>query len=187
MAEMKDVFAKAESKMKKSIDHLMEEFDSIRAGRANPAVLDHIMVNYYDTPTPINQLAAVSVAEARVLVIQPWDMSVLRGIEKAIQTSDLGVNPQNDGKVIRLVFPPLNEERRRDLSKEVSKLGEEAKVAIRSIRRDAIEKLKPMKKNGELTEDDLKQAEKKTQDLTDKYVKNVDECAQRKEKEIMAI
>ena len=155
MAEMKDVFAKAESKMKKSIDHLMEEFDSIRAGRANPAVLDHIMVNYYDTPTPINQLAAVSVAEARVLVIQPWDMSVLRGIEKAIQTSDLGVNPQNDGKVIRLVFPPLNEERRRDLSKEVSK--------------------------------DLKQAEKKTQDLTDKYVKNVDECAQRKEKEIMAI
>ena len=179
MAEMKDVFAKAESKMKKSIDHLMEEFDSIRAGRANPAVLDHIMVNYYDTPTPINQLAAVSVAEARVLVIQPWDMSVLRGIEKAIQTSDLGVNPQNDGKVIRLVFPPLNEERRRDLSKEVSKLGEEAKVAIRSIRRDAIEKLKEMKKSGDITEDDLKQA--------DKYVKNVDECAQRKEKEIMAI
>ena len=187
MAEMKDVFAKAESKMKKSIDDLMEEFDSIRAGRANPAVLDHIMVNYYDTPTPINQLAAVSVAEARVLVIQPWDMSVLRGIEKAIQTSDLGVNPQNDGKVIRLVFPPLNEERRRDLSKEVSKLGEEAKVAIRSIRRDAIEKLKEMKKSGDITEDDLKQAEKKTQDLTDKYVKNVDECAQRKEKEIMAI
>ena len=187
MAEMKDVFAKAESKMKKSIDHLMEEFDSIRAGRANPAVLDHIMVNYYDTPTPINQLAAVSVAEARVLVIQPWDMSVLRGIEEAIQTSDLGVNPQNDGKVIRLVFPPLNEERRRDLSKEVSKLGEEAKVAIRSIRRDAIEKLKEMKKSGDITEDDLKQAEKKTQDLTDKYVKNVDECAQRKEKEIMAI
>ena len=179
MAEMKDVFAKAESKMKKSIDHLMEEFDSIRAGRANPAVLDHIMVNYYDTPTPINQLAAVSVAEARVLVIQPWDMSVLRGIEKAIQTSDLCVDVQ--------VFPPLNEERRRDLSKEVSKLGEEAKVAIRSIRRDAIEKLKEMKKSGDITEDDLKQAEKKTQDLTDKYVKNVDECAQRKEKEIMAI
>ena len=187
MAEMKDVFAKAESKMKKSIDHLMEEFDSIRAGRANPAVLDHIMVNYYDTPTPINQLAAVSVAEARVLVIQPWDMSVLRGIEKAIQTSDLGVNPQNDGKVIRLVFPPLNEERRKELTKDVSKLGEEAKVAIRSIRRDAIEKLKEMKKSGDITEDDLKQAEKKTQDLTDKYVKNVDECAQRKEKEIMAI
>ena len=187
MAEMKDVFAKAESKMGKTIDHLMEEFDTIRAGRANPAVLDHIMVNYYDTPTPINQLAAVAVSEARVLTIQPWDMSVLRGIEKAIQTSDLGVNPQNDGKVIRLVFPPLNEERRKELSKEVAKLGEEAKVAIRSIRRDAIEKLKEMKKAGDLTEDDLKQAEKKTQDLTDKYVKKEEECAQRKEKEIMAI
>ena len=187
MAEMKDVFAKAESKMKKSIDHLMEEFDSIRAGRANPAVLDHIMVNYYDTPTPINQLAAVSVAEARVLVIQPWDMSVLRGIEKAIQTSDLGVNPQNDGKVIRLVFPPLNEERRKELTKDVSKMGEEAKVAIRAIRRDAIEKLKEMKKAGDITEDELKQAEKKIQDLTDKYVKNAEDCAQKKEKEIMAI
>ena len=137
MAEMKDVFAKAESKMKKSIDHLMEEFDSIRAGRANPAVLDHIMVNYYDTPTPINQLAAVSVAEARVLVIQPWDMSVLRGIEKAIQTSDLGVNPQNDGKVIRLIFPQLTEERRKELTKQVKKYGEGGKVAIRNIRRDA--------------------------------------------------
>ena len=172
MAEMKDVFAKAESKMKKSIDHLMEEFDSIRAGRANPAVLDHIMVNYYDTPTPINQLAAVSVTEARVLTIQPWDMSVLRGIEKAIQTSDLGVNPQNDGKVIRLVFPPLNEERRKELTKDVSKLGEEAKVAIRAIRRDAIEKLKEMKKAGDITEDDLKQAEKKIQDLTTQQLSN---------------
>ena len=176
MAEMKDVFAKAESKMNKSIDHLMEEYAAIRAGRANPAVLDHIMVNYYDTPTPINQLAAVSVTEARVLTIQPWDMSVLRGIEKAIQTSDLGVNPQNDGKVIRLVFPPLNEERRKELTKDVSKLGE-----------DAIEKLKEMKKTGDITEDDLKQAEKKIQDLTDKYVKNAEDCAQKKEKEIMAI
>ena len=187
MAEMKDVLTKAESKMNKSIDHLMEEYAAIRAGRANPAVLDHIMVNYYDTPTPINQLAAVSVTEARVLTIQPWDMSVLRGIEKDIQTSDLGVNPQNDGKVIRLVFPPLNEERRKELTKDVSKLGEETKVAIRSIRRDAIEKLKEMKKSGDITEDDLKQAEKKIQDLTDKYVKNAEECAQRKEKEIMAI
>ena len=187
MAEMKDVFTKAESKMNKSIDNLMEEYAALRAGRANPAVLDHIMVNYYDTPTPINQLAAVSVTEARVLTIQPWDMSVLRGIEKAIQTSDLGVNPQNDGKVIRLVFPPLNEERRKELTKDVSKLGEDTKVAIRSIRRDAIEKLKEMKKSGDITEDDLKQAEKKIQDLTDKYVKNAEECAQRKEKEIMAI
>lgn len=187
MAEMKEVFEKAEHKMGKTIDHLEEEYAAIRAGRANPAVLDKIMVNYYDTPTPINQLAAVAVSEARVLTIQPWDMSVLRMIEKAIQTSDLGVNPQNDGKVIRLIFPPLNEERRRELAKDISKLAEDAKVAIRSIRRDAIEKLKEMKKNGDITEDDLKQAEKKTQDLTDKYVKNADECFARKEKEIMEI
>ena len=187
MAEMKDVFTKAESKMNKSIDHLMEEYAAIRAGRANPAVLDHIMVNYYDTPTPINQLAAVSVTEARVLTIQPWDMSVLRGIEKAIQTSDLGVNPQNDGKVIRLVFPPLNEERRKELTKDVSKLGEETKVAIRSIRRDAIEKLKEMKKSGDITEDDLKQAEKKIQDLTDKYCKEIESVEAKKKKEIMEI
>lgn len=187
MAEMKDVFAKAESKMKKTIGHLEEEYAAIRAGRANPAVLDKIMVNYYDTPTPINQLAAVAVSEARVLTIQPWDASVLRGIEKAIQTSDLGVNPQNDGKIIRLVFPPLNEERRRELAKEISKMAEEAKVAVRAIRRDAIEKLKDMKKNGDITEDDQKQGEKKIQDLTDKYVKNVDTSFQRKEKEIMEI
>ena len=159
----------------------------MRAGRANPAVLDKIMVDYYNTPTPINQLAAVSVSEARVLLIQPWDTSVLRGIEKAIQTSELGVNPQNDGRIIRLVFPPLNEERRRELAKEISKMAEEAKVAIRSVRRDAIEKLKEMKKASEITEDDLKQAEKKTQELTDKYVKKVEESLGRKEKEIMEI
>lgn len=187
MAEMKEVFAKAESKMEKSISHLEEEYAAVRAGRANPAVLDKIMVNYYDTPTPINQLAAVAVSEARVLTIQPWDASVLRAIEKAIQTSDLGVNPQNDGRVIRLVFPPLNEERRRELAKDISKLCEEAKVAVRAIRRDAIEKLKEMKKTGDITEDDLKQAEKKTQDLTDKYVKVADSCFERKEKEIMEI
>ena len=187
MAEMKDVFAKAESKMKKSIDHLMEEFDSIRAGRANPAVLDHIMVNYYDTPTPINQLAAVSVAEARVLVIQPWDMSVLRGIEKAIQTSDLGVNPQNDGKVIRLAFPQLTEERRKDLTKQVRKYGEEGKVALRNIRRDAMEDFKKKKKASELTEDDLKQLEKELQDLTDKRCKDIDELTAKKEQELMAV
>lgn len=187
MAEMKDVFAKAESKMNKSIDHLMEEYAAIRAGRANPAVLDHIMVNYYDTPTPINQLAAVSVTEARVLTIQPWDMSVLRGIEKAIQTSDLGVNPQNDGKVIRLVFPPLNEERRKELTKDVSKLGEEAKVAVRNIRRDAMDKFKAMKKAGELTEDDQKKLEEETQKLTDKYVKLIDDTCADKNKEIMEV
>ncbi len=187
MAEMKEVFDKAESKMTKSIEHLEEEYASVRAGRANPAVLDKIMVNYYDTPTPINQLAAVAVSEARVLTIQPWDTSVLRGIEKAIQTSDLGVNPQNDGRIIRLVFPPLNEERRRELAKEISKMAEEAKVAVRAIRRDAIEKLKEMKKSGDITEDDQKQGEKKIQDLTDKYVKEADAAFQRKEKEIMEI
>lgn len=187
MAEMKDVFAKAESKMKKSIDHLMEEFDSIRAGRANPAVLDHIMVNYYDTPTPINQLAAVSVAEARVLVIQPWDMSVLRGIEKAIQTSDLGVNPQNDGKVIRLIFPQLTEERRKELTKQVKKYGEGGKVAIRNIRRDAMEKFKAMKKKSELTEDDLKELEEAMQKLTDKRCKEIDDLTAKKEAELMAV
>ena len=176
-----------DEKMLKTIEVVKANFASVRAGRANAGVLDRITVEYYGTPTPLNQVAAISSPDPRTLMIQPWDGTLLRAIEKAIQTSDLGINPQNDGKVIRLVFPPLNEERRRDLSKEVSKLGEEAKVAIRSIRRDAIEKLKEMKKSGDITEDDLKQAEKKTQDLTDKYVKNVDECAQRKEKEIMAI
>lgn len=187
MAEMKEVFAKAESKMGKSIGHLEEEYAAVRAGRANPAVLDKIMVDYYNTPTPINQLAAVAVTEARVLTIQPWDASVLRGIEKAIQTSELGVNPQNDGKIIRLVFPPLNEERRRELAKDISKMAEEAKVAVRAIRRDAIEKLTEMKKNGDITEDDQKLGEKKIQDLTDQYVKNADAAFSRKEKEIMEI
>ncbi len=187
MAEMKDVFATAERKMGKTIDHLEEEYAAIRAGRANPALLDKITVDYYGAPTPINQLAAVAVSEARVLTITPWDTSVLRGIERAIQTSNLGVNPQNDGKVIRLVFPPLNEERRRELAKDISKLAEDAKVAVRSVRREAIEKLKEMKKVSDITEDDLKQAEKKTQDLTDKYIKNVDASLARKEKEIMEI
>ena len=187
MAEMKDVFATAERKMGKTIDHLEEEYAAIRAGRANPALLDKITVDYYGAPTPINQLAAVAVSEARVLTITPWDTSVLRGIERAIQTSNLGVNPQNDGKVIRLVFPPLNEERRRELAKDISKLAEDAKVAVRSVRREAIEKLKEMKKVSDITEDDLKQAEKKTQDLTDKYIKNVDASLARKEKEIMEV
>lgn len=176
-----------DAKMQKTIEVVKANFASVRAGRANAGVLDRIFVEYYGTPTPLNQVAAISSPDPRTLMIQPWDGTLLKAVEKALLASDLGINPQNDGKVIRLVFPPLNEERRRDLSKEVSKLGEEAKVAIRSIRRDAIEKLKEMKKSGDITEDDLKQAEKKTQDLTDKYVKNVDECAQRKEKEIMAI
>ena len=185
--EMKEVFEKSEHKMQKTIGVLENDYATIRAGRANPAVLDKISVDYYGAPTPINQMAAVSVTEARTLTIQPWDVSVVRAIEKAIQTSDLGINPQSDGKVIRLIFPPLTEERRREIVKEVSKTAEDAKVAIRAIRRDAIDKLKAMKKDSTITEDDLKQAEKKMQDLTDKYVKKIDVIAADKDKEIMEL
>jgi ribosome recycling factor len=184
---MKEVLNKAESKMKKAIEHQQDEYATVRAGRANPAVLEKIMVDYYDTPTPINQLAAVAVPEARVLTIQPWDASALKIIERAIQTSDLGVNPQNDGKIIRLNFPPLNEERRKELVKDIGKYAEDAKIAVRSIRRDAIEKLKALKKKGELAEDDLKTAEKNTQNLTDKYCKEADKAFEAKQKEIMEI
>lgn len=184
---MKKIFKNAEEKMTKSIDSLVKEYASIRAGRANPAVLDKILVDYYDTPTPINQLAAVSVTEARTLTIQPWDISVVKGIEKAIQTSDLGINPQTDGKTIRITFPSLTEDRRREIVKDISKIGENSKVSIRSIRRDSIDKLKLMKKESEITEDDLKQAEKTIQDLTDKFCKEIDEISQKKEKEIMEI
>ncbi len=187
VTNMKEVLEKAEGKMKKTVSVLSSEYTSIRAGRANPAVLDRITVDYYGAPTAINQLAAVSVSEARVLLIQPWDVSVCRGIEKAIQASELGINPQSDGKVIRLVFPQLTEERRRDLVKDISKMAEESKVAVRSIRRDAIDKLKAMKKNSEITEDDLKQAEKETQNLTDKYCKEIDGLSAKKEKEVMEI
>ncbi len=184
---MKKIFKNTEEKMTKSIDSLVKEYASIRAGRANPAVLDKILVDYYDTPTPINQLAAVSVTEARTLTIQPWDISVVKGIEKAIQTSDLGINPQTDGKTIRITFPSLTEDRRREIVKDISKIGENSKVSIRSIRRDSIDKLKLMKKESEITEDDLKQAEKTIQDLTDKFCKEIDEISQKKEKEIMEI
>ena len=184
---MKEVLAAAEEKMKKTVSVLSGEYSEIRAGRANPAVLDKVTVDYYGTPTAINQLAAVSVTEARMLTIQPWDASVCRAIEKAIQTSDIGINPQSDGKVIRMTFPPLTEDRRRDLVKEIGKMSEEGKVAVRSIRRDAIEKLKSLKKSNEITEDDLKQDEKKTQDLTDKYCKEIDSLFEKKQKEIMEI
>ena len=150
-------------------------------------MLDKISVDYYGAETPINQVAAVSVSEARVLVIQPWDASMLKAIEKAIQTSDLGINPTNDGKVIRITFPQLTEERRRDIVKQIHKLGEEAKVAVRSIRRDAMEKFKSMKKNGDITEDDLKDCEKKVQNLTDKYCEEMETLSKHKEKEIMEI
>lgn len=184
---MKQVFAMCEEKMQKSVQNLVGEYASVRAGRANPMILDKVMVDYYGTPTAINQMAAVSVTEARTLLIQPWDQSAVKDIEKALLTADLGINPQSDGKTIRLTFPPLTEERRKELTKTVSRLAEEGKVAVRSIRRDAIDKLKAMKKDSEITEDDLKHGEKHTQDLTDKYCKEMDELAAKKEKEILEI
>ena len=184
---MQTVLKKAEDHMKKTISVLQEDYAAIRAGRANPAVLDKLRVDYYGAPTAINQLAAVSVAEARVLTIQPWDSSVCRAIEKAIQTSDIGINPQSDGKIIRITFPPLPEARRKELATEASKMAEDAKIAVRNVRREAMDKLKAMKKGGDLTEDDLKQGEKKMQDLTDKYCKEVETVEARKKKEIMEI
>ena len=184
---MKEQLKKAEEKMQKSLAALDKEFGAIRAGRANPAILDKIVVEYYGTPTPLNQMAAISVPEARTLLISPWDATTLKSIEKAILASDLGINPNNDGKAIRLNFPPLTEERRKELAKDIHKMGEECKVAVRSIRRDTMEKLKVMKKNGELTEDDLKDGEKDTQKLTDKYVKDIDGMTEKKVKEIMEL
>lgn len=178
---------KADESMNKRVDHMCKEFSEIRAGRANPAVLDKVKVDYYGTPTPVNQLAAVSVTEARTLTIQPWDASVLRQIEKAIQTSEIGINPQNDGKIIRLIFPPLTEDRRKEIVKDVQKIAEETKVQVRNVRRDTLDKLKSMKKSGELTEDDLKQGEKKTQDLTDKHIKNIDKISADKQKELLEL
>ena len=184
---MEQVFKTAEDKMSKTVNALLGEYASIRAGRANPNVLDKVMVEYYGVPTPVNQVAAVSVPEARTLLIQPWDKSTLKLIEKAILTSDIGLNPQNDGSVLRLVFPPLTEERRRELVKGVYKYCEEAKIAVRSIRRDAMDKLKDMKKKSEITEDDLKNAEKKMQTLTDRFCKEIHETPAAKDKEIMEI
>lgn len=184
---MKEIREKAKVKMEKSINVLLSDFAAIRAGRANPAVLDKVRVDYYGAPTPVNQMAAISVSEARVLVIQPWDKSTLNTIEKAIQASDIGINPQNDGSVLRMTFPQLTEEDRKKIVKDVKKAGEETKVAIRSIRRDAIEKYKAMKKNNEITEDDLKDCEEQIQKLTDKFVKQVDGCVAEKETEVMSI
>lgn len=184
---MEQIFATAQEKMNKSVNALVNEYGTIRAGRANPAVLDRVLVDYYGTQTPVNQMAAVSVPEPRTILITPWDKSTLREIEKAILTSDLGLNPQNDGSALRLNFPPLTEERRKELVKGVFKYAEEAKVAVRSIRRDAMEKLKDLKKKSEITEDDLKGAEKRMQDLTDKFCKEIDATASKKEKEIMEI
>lgn len=184
---MQTVFKTAEEKMGKTVSILNAEYASIRAGRANAAVLDKIKVDYYGTPTPINQMAAVSVAEARILTIQPWDTSTLHAIEKAIMASDIGINPQNDGRIIRLVFPQLTEERRRDLCKDVKKLAEDARIAIRSIRRDCIDKVKKMEKASEITEDDLKDGEKEIQKITDNAIKDIDTISEAKQKEIMEI
>jgi len=182
---MKTQIKKAEEKMQKTLNVLSADLAAVRAGRANPAILDKIVVDYYGTPTPINQMAAVSVPEARTLIIQPWDASTLKSIEKAINTSDIGINPNNDGKSIRLNFPPLTEERRKALTKDISKMGEDSKVAVRSIRRDAIEKIKAMKKNGEITEDQVKDGEKEVQKITDKYCKDVDTMVEKKNKELL--
>lgn len=184
---METVFAFAKEKMNKTISALQSELNAIRAGRANAAVLEPIRVDYWGVATPINQMAAVTVSEARVLVIQPWDKSALKLIEKAIQQSDLGINPQNDGQVIRLNFPPLTEERRKQLTKDVKADGENAKVAIRNIRRDCVEKLKGMKKSSEITEDDLDDALEKVQKITDGFIKQVDDVCAAKDAELMEI
>lgn len=176
-----------ESKMKKTAEVLKTQLASVRAGRANAAVLDQITVDYYGVPTPIQQVASVSVPDPRSLLIQPWDASVLKGIEKAILSSELGINPQNDGRAIRLVFPQLTEERRKELAKQVKKYGEEAKVAVRNIRREAIDKFKKQQKASEITEDDYKTVEKDIQKLTDDYIKEVEGIADKKEKELFEI
>lgn len=180
-------YTNIEERMKKTINVYEENLSEIRAGRANPAILNKITVNYYGTPTPINQMAGISVPEARLIVIQPWDMSVLKEIERAILASDIGITPNNDGKVIRLNFPELNEERRKELVKDIRKMSEEAKVAVRSVRRDGIDEFKKMQKDSTITEDELKQAEDQIQKLTDKYVEQIDKITENKEKEIMTV
>ena len=183
----KEKFQVYEDKMNKSLDALLNEYASIRAGRANPKVLDKIRVDYYGTPTPIQQVGNVSVPEARMLVIQPWEKSLIKAIEKAIQASDLGINPSNDGSVIRLVFPELTEDRRKELEKDVKKKGEAAKVAVRNIRRDANEAFKKQEKNNEISEDDLKDATEQIQKITDKAIEKIDKAVENKTKEILTV
>ena len=180
-------YTNIKEKMEKCINVYSEKLSEVRAGRANPAILNKVKIDYYGTPTPINQVAGVSVPEARLIVIQPWDMSVLKEIEKAILASDIGINPNNDGKVIRLAFPELTEERRKELAKEIRKIAEEAKVSIRAIRRDGIDEAKAKQKNSEITEDELKSAETEIQKITDKYIDEIDKILADKEKEIMSV
>ena len=184
---MDERIQKYEEKMKKTLASLESELVTIRAGRANPHILDKLAVDYYGAPTPLQQVANITVPEARMIQIQPWESSLIKGIEKAILTSDLGLNPSNDGKVIRLVFPELTEERRKELVKDVKKKGEGAKVAVRNIRRDANEAFKKMNKNNELTEDDQKDLETKVQKMTDKYIADIDKAIEEKTKEIMTV
>ena len=180
-------FKEYSRKMERTLSHLGEDFDAVRAGRANAKVLDRITVEYYGSDTPLNGVATISSPDARTLVITPWDTKLLKEIQKAIQVSDLGINPQNDGRVIRLVFPQLTEERRKDLAKQVKKYAEDAKVAMRNIRRDGMDYVKKLKKNNEITEDDQKKAEKDLQDMLDKYIKKVDAALAAKDKELMSI
>ena len=184
---MNEILKEYDVKMQKTVEVVLSDFASVRAGRANAAVLDKITVDYYGSPTPINQVAAISSPDPRSLLIKPWDSSILKAIEKAIQTSDLGINPQNDGTSIRLAFPQLTEERRKELTKQVKKYAENGKVAIRNIRRDAMDKLKAKQKKSEITEDDCKEFEKELQDLTDKRCKELDDLSAKKEKELMAV
>ncbi len=184
---LKELYSLTKEKMDKTIDSLKSTYASVRVGRANPQVLDRITADYYGSATPINQLAAISVTEARTLMITPWDKSVLNAIQKAIQASDLGINPQNDGSVIRLTFPPLTEDRRKQLSREADATAEEAKIAVRQIRRDMLDKLKGMKKANEITEDDQKDGEKEIQKITDDYVSKIEKVAETKKAEIMEI
>ncbi len=184
---MNSILQAAESKMTLVLGHLCGQYESIRADRANPAILDRVIIDYYGTPTPLNQIAAISVAESRIIIIQPWDISLLSVIEKAIQKSDIGINPQNDGKVIRLIFPPLTEDRRKNISKDISQMAEETKVRVRNIRREAMDQAKVLKKNSKITEDELKRCEKYVQDLTDRYGESIDKLCKEKVSQIMTI
>lgn len=180
-------YSELKNRMEKGINAYNERLAEVRAGRANPAILNKVKIDYYGTPTPINQVAGISVPEARLIVIQPWDASILKDIERAILAADIGINPNNDGKVIRLAFPELTEERRKEIVKEVKKMAEEAKVGIRAIRRDGIEEAKKEQKDGEMTEDELKHAEEEIQKLTDKAIEEIDKILENKEKEVMSI
>lgn len=184
---MKVFLSQFEDKMKSTVSFYSDELKTVRAGRANPSILDKITVPYYGVDTPLNQIAGISVPEARIIAIQPWDVSIIKEIEKAIQRADLGINPSNDGKIIRLVIPALTTERREELTKHVSKLGENSKVAIRNIRRDAMDQIKKLEKSSEITEDEKRRYEDATQDLTDKYIEEIDEVTAKKQEEIMEI